>query len=164
MGEEYISGVFGLIGTIIGVILTVCINWLSRRGKLYMYVTNQEKEILKADGLGGKTTANNIKEADMSRHKLSIDLYNSSSENKVLREIKIYYIGEKKKKKYSCFMVDDKSRKQLQMLNISPKTSLALNLSSTCSEKNIINEIYNSKRVEIRYRDEKNKINKYKIN
>ena len=81
-----ITAIFTLFGTILGWLL----NNLSRRGKLCIYPT-WEDSFLNGDGGGGETKARSVEEAKHYTYKLVLEVYNSSADPKIMRNIQIAF-------------------------------------------------------------------------
>ena len=87
--------IIGIIGTLLGTILGWMLNEFSKRGKLMIY-TKWKESFLHPDGYGGFADSNTFEEARWYSYELSIDLYNSSGDSKIMREISIGFFQDRK--------------------------------------------------------------------
>ena len=111
MCNEIQIALIGVLGTLLGTILGWILNSLANRGKLILSLKNFETSITKNTASGQKNCTN-LNEADFFIFSLAIDIYNSSSSNKIMQNVKLVFVG----KKTTLFIYD------LPNNNIEPKT------------------------------------------
>ena len=86
--------IIGVIGTLLGTVLGWVLSNLSQRGKLNIYPTWRD-EFRHNDGYGGMAKSRNQDEAKLFMYYLTLDLYNSSGEPKIMRKIEVAYFRDK---------------------------------------------------------------------
>lgn len=90
MNSEWIGLIGGLAGTVLGWGLNV----LTQKGKLHIY-PEWHDEFLQNDAVGGTKKCSKLDQADFYTYNLKIDVYNSSADAKIMRDIKIvFYKGQ----------------------------------------------------------------------
>lgn len=163
----------GIIGAVLGSTSTLVItNIFKKIGKLKLYLMNFEGKYVYFDkSFGGATfekTENS--EIDFYDLKFSIDIYNSSEAPKIMRDINLC-IFEKKKMLYKESIKDEDTRrfsqigsfaKNINICNIQGNESISLNLGIHIPKQIAIN-LKNELVFKFSYRDEKNKINFFKL-
>ena len=85
MGEA----IFGIVGTILGTILGWLLNSISNKGKLVFSVASWEDSFQRNDNMGSMVPSNSIEETQVYSYKLFLDVYNSSAETLIMRDIRI---------------------------------------------------------------------------
>lgn len=130
MSESVIGALIGIVGTVIGTILGWLLNNLSNKGKLNLYVSEWNYKFQKQDEIGGFVDASDFTESKYFHYDLSVDVYNSSGETKIMRNVKILF-QKKKELIWKHSPNDDSTRRisgpmsfydNVQPINVEPKT------------------------------------------
>lgn len=164
----------GIIGAVLGVVATlVTTDILKRIGKLNIYVMNSTgKFYYNVDGLIQEEIESKEDELYGYNHKLVLNLYNSSDNPKILRDLKMNVFNEEKFL-FSIDMQDEDTRRisagmsradNAKIYNIEPKVAIELNLSFYLTKEDY-RKINNNKKIRfvISYINDKNKIKKIDI-
>lgn len=166
MCGEIATALIGVGATIAGTVLGWVLNTLSSRGTLRIFVSNWEDSFQynKAGSMVPSTTRN---EVQLFSYKVSLDLYNSSGNIKIMRNIQIVFSDGKNDIK-SETPKDDATRRsashmtfydEVGPINIPPKAVVKLVLHEGAWNQNSeLDFIWQSKKVYLTYRDEKNKV------
>ena len=91
MTESILCSIIGIVGSLLGVVLGWILNALSKKGKLHFYVSNLDYQFVKEDGYGGFINGSNIDESTNFNCNLSLDIYNSSGDILVMRNVQIIF-------------------------------------------------------------------------
>jgi hypothetical protein len=171
MTEGLWAAIIGVAGTLLGTALGWFLNVFSNKGKLKFYVSSWEDEFEKNE-MGEMIPATNTDDVECYAYKCFLDIYNSSNETKIMRDIQVVFSDEKNEwnsvipKDYNtlhgthinCY--DD-----ILPLNIPPKTILKVVLYNYWwASENNLDFLWKSKVVFLRYTDENNKVKEIKIN
>ena len=161
----------GVIGTLAGTFLGWLLNTLSQRGKINIYVTSFVDEF-KHNEIGCMVPSSSIEQTESYTYKLLLDLYNSSGETKILRNLTIIF-SDGKTDLFKSVPNDDNTGRhsgpvwfydQISPINIPPKSILQLNLHNGAWHNNSgLDFIWKTKKVYLTYTDEKNKLHKMNI-
>lgn len=127
-----IIGILGaLLGTVFGWVLSKC-----DFGKLHIYVSSWEDEFYRMNSYGQMIPSSDIADVKSYRYTLSLELYNSSSTARIMRNIEVLYSNGTDVRKRSA--PKDKSTKRVsnaitsyepvRPINIPPKTVLRVDL------------------------------------
>ena len=158
------AAIIGVIGTILGTILGWFLNSLSNKGKLKLYITSWEDDFQYLDEIGCAVPSNSIEQTEFYSYKLSLDIYNSSGEQKIMRNITIIF-NDGKSDLYKSIPQDIGSRRfsrsmaiydNVLPLNIPPKTVLHIDLLNS-NHGHELDYIWNTKRIDLTYTDTKGK-------
>ena len=158
------AAIVGVIGTILGTILGWFLNSLSNKGKLKLYITSWEDDFQYLDEIGCAVPSNSIEQTEFYSYKLSLDIYNSSGEQKIMRNIAIIF-NDGKSDLYKSIPQDIGSRRisgsvavydNVLPLNIPPKTVVHIELLNT-NHGHELDYIWNTKRIGLTYTDTKGK-------
>lgn len=161
MGEA----IFGIIGTILGTILGWLLNTFSNKGKLKFTLVSW-KDSFQYNESGCMTPSSSIEQTQAYSYKLYIDVYNSSAETKIMRDIRIVFCDDKKDVHISIPKDDETRRTSGPMsfyddvlpVNIPPKSILQLHLHDGEWDKDHkMDFIWNTKKVYLLYKDTNNK-------
>lgn len=149
MSNEIATALIGVGATIAGTVLGWILNNLSNKGKLNIYVSSCKVNFLKPDLMGGMIKCSNKSEVEEFKYFVSCDLYNSSGNQKIMRDIKICFNdGKKDLKLFNCNTI----------LNIPAKTVCNKFFSNVIfSEVANIDFIWKTKKIYLVYTNEKNK-------
>lgn len=129
------DAIIGVIGTILGTILGWVLNSLSTKGKLKIYVSSW-KDNFQYNNAGSMVPSKSKEQTECYHYDLTLDVYNSSSETKILRNIKIEF-GDGKNILHTSIPKDDATRRwngpvafydSIVPLNVPQKTIIQLKL------------------------------------
>ena len=131
--SEFIIALIEILSTLFATVLGWILNNISQKGILYFYVLSWKDDFLKnSDG----TMNDSCKKEDVDCYsfKCFVDVYNSSAETKIMRNIEVVFVGNKKdlwretpddyyKKHFAavCVRYD-----KFEPMNIPPKTVMKL--------------------------------------
>lgn len=166
MNSDITTALIGVGATIAGTVLGWVLNNLSNRGELNIYVSSWEDKFQYNDDIGEMVSCSKCEEVQSYTYKVSFDLYNSSGNTKIMRNIQIAFSDGKSDiekqtpqddatKRFSSPMVfyDD-----VKPINIPPKAVIKLDLHNGSWNKNgELDYIWKTKKVYLVYTDEKNK-------
>lgn len=157
------DAVIGVIGTILGTILGWVLNSLSTKGKLKIYVSSWIDNFQYND-TGSMVPCKSKEQTEY--YDLTLDVYNSSSETKILRNIKIEF-GDGKNILHISIPKDNASRHRsgpstfydnIVPLNVPPKTIIQLKLHDGAWHTNGgLDFIWNTQIVHLTYDNENGK-------
>lgn len=160
------DAVFGIIGTLLGTILGWLLNQLSSKGKLRIYTSSWEDRMTHHDNYGSVSEIKSADQLQFYSYKSSLDIYNSSSESRIMRDLKVIFKG-KKETLFSSTPLDDNTQHVSSILSfydeIAPITIGArsvIQITIRNSEQNgtgIDSFIWKTKRIYLTYRNEKNR-------
>ena len=91
---EIITAIIGVGGTLLGTILGWLLNNLSRKGKLNTYVLSW-KDSFEYNSLGSMIPSKSVEQTELYYYTLALDIHNSSSEPRIMRDIKIVFSNGK---------------------------------------------------------------------
>ena len=166
MNSDITTALIGVGATIAGTVLGWVLNNLSNRGKLNIYVSSWEDKFQYNDDIGEMVLCSKREEVQIYTYKVSFDLYNSSGNTKIMRNIQIAFSDGKSDiekqtpqddatKRFSSPMVfyDD-----VKPINIPPKAVIKLDLhNGSWNKEGELDYIWKTKKVYLIYNDEKNK-------
>lgn len=155
------AAIIGVIGTILGTILGWFLNSISNKGKLKLYITSWEDEFEYLES-GCIAPSHSIEQTESYSYRLELDIYNSSGEPKIMRNIAIIFndgksdihksipqdVGTRRVSGYMAFYDD------ILPLNIPPKTVLHIQLLKS-NHDHELDYIWNTKRIYLTYTDTK---------
>jgi len=160
------SEIIGILGTMGGTILGWLLNNLSQHGKLNIYVHEWKDNFAYKDGMGGTVVSSSITQTEYYSYKLSLDLYNSSGETKIMRNIEVVFMNGKKELCHNTPKDDSTERvshplvfyDDILPINIPPKSIVHINLhNGFWNENGSLDFIWKTTHVFLRYVDEKTK-------
>jgi hypothetical protein len=166
MNDTILGATIGVIGTILGAILGWILNGIGKGGKLF--ITDLIWKDKFTQNKNGFTNISNTKdECDSYQFFLEFNVYNSNSNIKIMKNIKIEFYKDKQRM-FLCTPKDEATRKfnshistmdDFKLLNIYPKTVLNCKLFYSLWREDIweVNNIYLS------YQNEKEKYEKIRI-
>ena len=160
-----IIALIGVGGTLLGTILGWLLNSLSRIGRLKIYIVDWKETFQRLDVLGCMIDITSIEQTEYYGYELKLDLYNNSSKTKIMRNIEIEHLQNKKvvlrqtphdkalrePRNYGCVDHD------IGVLNISPNQVLQFTLCNVYNKQNGIENLWQSDRVRLSYMNEKNR-------
>lgn len=165
--SEILSAAIGIVGTILGTVLGWLLNNISNRGKLNIYVSSWLDEF-KYNNHGCIDNSASKEQTEYYSYKMVLDIYNSSAEPKIMRNIKVIFSNGAKTLKTST-PYDDSTRQggnnytpiyydKIIPLNIMPKSVFTINLhDGEWNDNGSINYIWETDSIYLQYTDENNK-------
>lgn len=165
MNNEIITALISVGATIAGTVLGWLLNNLSNRGKLNVYISLWE-DSFEYNHIGEIMPCSKREEVQCYSYKASFDLYNSSGNTKIMRNIQIVFSDGKNDiekqtpkddatKRFSSQLVfyDD-----VKPINIPPKAVIKLDLhNGSWNKEGEFDYIWKTKKVYLVYNDEKDK-------
>lgn len=171
MSVDIQIAVLGIVGTLSGTVLGWLLNSLSQKGKINVFVKKCEETYMKTERTGGLVECN-FEEAEYYQYNLSVDVYNSSRETRIMRDICIAFM-DKKELCFTSIPQDDSTERSghhrvyyedISVVNIPAKSVAAIDLHGGLNSGNDEwKHLSNSNRIMIMYSDEKNKRKKVEI-
>ena len=167
MRIEIQTALIGVGATIAGTILGWILNALSNSGSLKVFVSFWEDSFKHLSSFGVMVPCVNRAEVQNFSYKVSLDLYNSSGNIKIMRNIRIVFSNGKHDIKIETPLDDATKRSCPPMvlydkvgpINIPPKTAINIMLHGGASNQNgELDFIWKSKKVYLLYTDEKNRL------
>ena len=167
MDSELTTALIGVGATIAGTVLGWMLNNLSNRGKLNIFVSSWEDSFKYNNNIGEMVPCSKREKVESYSYKVSFDLYNSSGNTKIMRNIQIVFSDGKNDiekqtpqddatKRYSHPMV---FYDKVEPINIPPKAVIKLDLHDGAWDKDgKLDFIWKSKKVFLVYTDEKNRV------
>ena len=159
-----IPAIFTLLGTLLGTVLGWLLNTVSRSGKLHIY-PEWEDSFLQQDGYGGEKESKNIKEAYHFKYSLYLDIYNSSANTKIMRNIEIAFY-RRGNELFRVTPKDVSTRRRegrfrivdnVSLLNIPGKTVEAIKWIGGLPKEDIrFSELWKANKIFLIYRNDKN--------
>ena len=162
------AAIIGVIGTLLGTVLGWFLNVLSNRGKVSVYLSSWTDSFRHKDNEGFMTDSTSESQAEYFEFECSLDIYNSSSYTKIMRDVKIVFC-DGRKVLFSDIPNDQKVRKTgsygtVMPQNIPPHTVVNIQLSSCLSIKdNNLFEIFRTNNIYLEYSKEKNKVRRVSL-
>lgn len=166
---EIVTALIGVGATILGTILGWVLNNLSSYGKLNIFTSSFRNEFKAFDGLGDFKQCSDRNSASCYNYSVSLDIYNSGGDPKIMRDIKIV-LNDGKNDLLSNTPFDNATMtntfpgryyEKVEPLNIPPKAVITLDLHDTIDNKNDeFNFIWKTKKIFLTYTNEKNKSKK----
>ncbi len=171
MDSEMQIALLGILGTLGGTILGWILNNLSQHGKLNIFISTWEDKF-QYNNMGRMTLSSNIDQTQDYLYRVSFDLYNSSRETKIMRNIEIVFSNGKKE--LYCSIPKDEATKRMSSpfihydnvlpINIPPKSIIHIELQNWLSDSDdSLKHIWSTTRVYLRYINEKNRKKKVLI-
>lgn len=166
MDNEITTALIGVGATIAGTVLGWMLNNLSNRGKLNIFISFWEDSFKYNNSIGEMVPCSKCEEVQSYSYKVSFDLYNSSGNTKIMRNIQIVFTDGKTDIKKQIPMDDATKRyshpmvyyDKVEPINIPPKAVIKLDLHDGAWDKDgELDFIWKSKKVYLVYTDEKNK-------
>lgn len=167
MRSEIQTALIGVGATIAGTILGWILNALSNSGSLKVFVSFWEDSFKHLSSFGEMVPCVNRAEVQNFSYKVSLDLYNSSGNIKIMRNIRIVFSDGKHDIKIETPLDDATKRSSPPLvfydkvgpINIPPKTVINIMFHGGASNQNgELDFIWKSKKVYLLYTDEKNRL------
>lgn len=166
MSSDAVTALIGVGATLAGTILGWLLNNFSNRGKLNIFVSSWEDKF-RYNKMGEMVDSSKREEAAYYTFRVSFDLYNSSGNTKIMRNIEIVFNDGKKD--IEKVKPDDEATKRyshpmtfydkVEPINIPPKVVIKLNLrDGVWNTDGKLDFVWKTKKVYLVYSDEKNKI------
>lgn len=176
MTIEMQVAIIGVLGTLGGTILGWFLNNLSQSGRLNIYVSSWEEKLKFNNQRGEMEESTSKEQTEYYEYRLSLDLYNSSGEPKIMRNIKILFM-ENKRKLFESSPKDDATKRighpvvfydDVSVVNVPAKTVIKLNLHSGFwkerkQENMRFDALWKSNRIYLQYTNENNKNKSIKV-
>lgn len=170
-GGKCLEAIIGVIGTLFGTILGWLLNSASNHGKLNVNISDW-KDDFKYNDKGFITKSISKDQTEYYSYLLTLDIYNSSAETKIMRNIEIYF-SDNECEHHKSIPKDDSTKRNngyfyncdnISPVNIPPKTIIQLKLRDDFNNENaVLNNIWKTKKIYMKYINEKNKIKKVTI-
>lgn len=168
MDIELQIAILGIIGTIGGTILGWFLNNLSQKGKLDIFISSWKDEFKYYNKSGLLVKSSSIEQTENYLYELSMDLYNSSGNTKIMRNIEIVFAKDNSELKISVPKDNDTEKvlnklgityDDIKPINIPPKSVKKITVHDNFKNKNSeLNFIWETNNVFLRYVNEKNKV------
>jgi hypothetical protein len=165
------EAIIGVIGTILGTILGWILNSVSSHGKLNVHISSW-KEAFEYNKLGCMALSLSKEQTEYYSYQLTLDLYNSSGEAKIMRNIAIRFSNDKCVLHKSVPKDDNTMRhsgsgcfyNDIVPMNIPPKSIIQLKLHDGSWHQNGgLDYIWKTKKICLTYIDERNKTKEVSI-
>ena len=160
------EAIIGIAGTILGTILGWVLNTVSNKGKLSIYLSDWSDSFEYNSDYGEMIPSSNVESTILYSYNFCIDVYNSSAEPLIMREIKVAFSDGKKDIQIDL-PKDERTRRNngvisfydnLESVTIPAKSVLHFKLrNGMYKEKNCDLYIWKAKKVFLLYKDKKNK-------
>lgn len=171
MDSEIQIALLGILGTLGGTVLGWILNNLSQHGKLNIFISAWEDKF-QYNNMGRTTLSSSIDQTQDYLYRVLFDLYNSSRETKIMRNIEIIFSNGKEE--LYCSIPKDESTNQMSgpfihydnilPINIPPKSIIHIELQNWLSKSDdSLRHIWNTTRVYLKYTNEKNRKKKILI-
>ncbi len=168
MGEA----IFGIAGTILGTILGWVLNSISKKGKLSFSVVKWEDSFQRSDNMGCMIQSKSIEETQLYSYKLFLDVYNSSADTLVMRDIRIAF-NSGGTDIHVSIPQDDRTRRYsgsmsfydiILPVNIPPKSILQLQMhDGEWNKEHKMDFIWKTEKIFLVYKDKKDKEQRFLI-
>lgn len=156
------DAIIGVVGTILGTILGWMLNSISKRGKIKVFVSSWQ-DMFQYNNVGSMVPSKSKEQTECYSYKLTLDIYNSSGDVRIMRNIVIAFFDDKELI-YQSIPEDDDTRRwngpmafydNITPLNIPPKTIIQLKLHNGSRDTDGgLNYIWNTKKIYLIYKDE----------
>ena len=164
MNESIFIAVIGIVGTLAGTVLGWLLNNISRHGKLKGFVVKwDEKFELNETGL--MVFAPSFDKAEVYSYSLALNVYNSSSDTRIMQDFKIEFLSGRTVLLTDAPMDTDSVRasgpisfySEMETLNVPPKSVVALHLNGGFwrKDRERFDKVNKAASVRIAYKDEK---------
>ncbi len=166
------DAVFGIIGTLLGTILGWLLNQLSSKGKLRIYTSSWEDRMTHHDNYGSVSEIKSADQLQFYSYKSSLDIYNSSSEPRIMRDVHVIFTNKKvtllSGVPFDAESLHGDSRlpfyNEITPITVSAKSAVRIKIrNSEQSGEGRESFIWNTKRIYLTYRNEKNRLKRVLI-
>lgn len=166
--NSVITAFIGVAGTLLGTILGWLLNSFSQKGKLNIFVTSWQDDF-KCREAGYMAKCNSASEAEYYSCKFSLDIYNSSAETRIMRNIQIVF--SENKKVIMTRVPDDCATEhhgahrisydKIAPINIPPKSIVTVDLRfGEWNDDNLFEKYWKTNNISLLYTDKKNRVKK----
>ena len=168
---ENISTIIGVLGTLLGTILGWILNNISKSGELKFHLLEWQDDFRCKANIFIRESKSK-EQTEFYDYKVSLDIYNSSGETKILRDCEILFAKGKKvlfantpkDDALDCCLEENSRKEEIKAININPKTVMTFNWQNRFNLKKLPSAfIWETDTVYLRYRDEKNKVKQIKL-
>lgn len=166
MDREILTAIIGVVSTLLGTILGWLLNNFSNRGKLRIYTTSWEDKFSARNHIGESQPCTSKEKVEYYSFIASFDLYNSSGETKIMRNVQIVF-SDGKNAIWQGIPEDQDTQRyvahaywydKVEPVNIPPKTVIKLNLRDGLYKNDgSLDCIWKAKKVILQYQNEKNR-------
>lgn len=166
------EAIIGVIGTILGTILGWMLNSFSNHGKINVFISSWKDSFEYNDATGCMAPSLSKERTECYSYQLTLDLYNSSGEAKIMRNIVIIF-SDGKCELHKSVPKDDATMRNsgsfysyndIAPMNIPPKKIIQLNLrDGSWYHNGGLDYIWRTKNIYITYIDQNNKTKKVAI-
>lgn len=166
MDSEITTTLIGVGATIAGTVLGWILNNLSNRGKLNIFTSFWKDSFEYNSSIGEMVVCSKREEVQYYSYNVSFDLYNSSGNTKIMRNVQIVFNDGKNNIEKQIPKNDATERsshlltlyRDVEPINIPPKTVIKLDLHNAIwGGDGKLDFIWKTKKVYLVYTDEKNK-------
>lgn len=166
MSEGILTALIGIMGTALGTVLGWALSAFSRRGRLSIYLSAYH-ESFEFNNDGEISPASSFDDTEAYFYQLSLNVYNSSCDTKIIRDLRIEFLNGKEVAISSIPRDSDTERpisggiifhRNFETLNVPPKSVVPLHLQGGLWRPELENfEKLNSvDNIRIAYKSEKN--------
>lgn len=171
MDTEIQIAILGILGTLAGTVLGWVLNNISQHGRINVYILYWKDKFM-YNKTGSIINSNSIQQTQYYSYDSSIDLYNSSGETKIMRNIEIIFTNKKDELYHSIPM--DKSTERTGVggtvyndilpINIPPKSVKHIEIHyGLWKSDESFDLLWDTTHIFLKYIDEKNKKKKILI-
>ena len=156
------AAIIGVIGTLLGAVLGWCLNYFSSKGGITIYISSWDVQFKTSSAYGGYAQSSCINGTECIDYLCSVDIYNSSSNTRMIRDIQIVFYEDKRVLLKSVPFDGKTNGKQkpriVMPINIPPKSAVNSQFQSSIMiiEKEY-EDVWKTNRILFEYRNEKNK-------
>lgn len=159
------SAVLGIIGTVLGTVLGWILNNISRKGELKVFVSKWKDKFQCQGKLGEMVPSSSPDQTRLYSFDLNLEIYNSSSETKNMRDIRVVFMNGRSPIKVVT-PHDEETRffngtlshvEDVKPINVPPKTIITKRLTNGFWDDVMRAFIWNTTSVVFMYKDEKGK-------
>lgn len=162
---DNLGTIIGVVGSLAGGIIGWWLNNLSRGGSISIFPQNGVySEFLNEEGF----PAVSLDLAKTFNYKISLDIYNSSSDTKIMRCVEVVFFNDKKEM-YTTTPYDKANKKiidkklplppvhnKVELINVPAKHAVTVHLYGWVGKENL-KQVHKSTSVYLRFKDEKDK-------
>ena len=158
------EAIIGVIGTLLGTVLGWVLNNLSNSGKINVYVSSWTDRLRGADSYGVVRQCLNKEDVEYYSYQVELDIYNSSGNTKIMRNIRIVFT-DGYNELYISIPDDESTKREISQnirffrydpvapLNIPPKTVYSVCLHNGMDGN--LDYLWKTKKIFLYYTDEK---------
>lgn len=95
MSESILTALIGIVGTVLGTVLGWVLSTLSRWGRLELYISTWH-ESFEFNNVGVMSPSPTFDESEAFFYQLSLNIYNSSCNNMIIRNLRIEFLNGSK--------------------------------------------------------------------